>query len=205
MLNNNKSLETAEDLLGLLDVTSLNATPRRDKKSAVKRTCEMAGRAPRSLPLDAPILRETLRKIRPAAHGVSWKTWANIRSAFAKALELAGVIDRMDRGVALRHPLWGPLMRSIAHDKRLAGGLAAFANWCAARGIIPEQVDDDVLQEFHVWLETRTLCPKPRDLVRRIPHVWNEARRRIPWLASVRANRRVFQASTQAPSLGGVG
>src|SRR4029078_6795502 len=51
---------------------------------------------------------------------------------------------------------------------------------CAARGIDPEQVDDDALQEFHVWLETRTVCPKPRDLVRRVPHVWNEAKRRVP-------------------------
>jgi hypothetical protein len=180
MLNKNKSLETAGDLLGLPDESSLNATRRRDMKSAVKRTCEMAGCAPRSLPLDAPILRETLRKIRPAAHGVNWKTWSNIRSSFAKALELAGVIDRMDRGVALRHPLWGPLMQSIAHDKRLAGGLAAFANWCAARDISPHEISKAVLQEFRVWLETRTLCPKPRDLVRRVPHVWNEAKRRIP-------------------------
>jgi integrase len=177
MLNKNKSLETAEDLLGFLDIVSLNATRRRDTKSAVKRTCEMAGCAPLSLRLEVPVLRETVRKIRPAAHGVSWKTWANIRSLFRRTLELAGVIDRMDRGVALRHPLWGPLMRSIAHDKRLAGGLAAFANWCAARDISPHKISKAVLQEFHVWLETRTLCPKPRDVVRRIPHVWNEARR----------------------------
>jgi hypothetical protein len=97
MLDKNKSLETAEDLLGLLDVASLNATRRRDMKSAVSRICEMAGCAPQSLRLDVPILRETLRKIRPAVHGVSWKTWANIRSSFRRALELAGVTDARDR------------------------------------------------------------------------------------------------------------
>src|SRR5262245_45085090 len=174
MLNKNKSLETAEDLLGILDEASVNATRRRDVKSAVKRICEMAGCAPRSLRLEAPILRETLRKIRPAAHGMSWKTWANIQSLLRRALELAGVIDKMDRGVALRHPLWGPLMQSIAHDKRLANGHAAIANWCAARDISPHEISKTVLQGFHVWLETRTLCPKPRDVVRRIPHVWND-------------------------------
>ena len=179
MLNKNKSLETAEDLLGLLDEASLGAIRRRDLKSAVSRVCEMAGCAPPSLRLEVSILRETLRKICPAAHGVSWKTWGNLQSLFRRTLELAGVIDRMDRGVALRHSLWGPLMRSIAHDKRLAGGLAAFANWCAAKDISPDQINDVVLREFHVWLETRTLCPKPRDVVRRIPHVWNEARRTI--------------------------
>jgi integrase len=179
MTNKKKSLETAEELLEFLDVASLNATQRRDMKSAVNRICEMVGCAPRSLRLEVPILRETLRKIRPAAHGVGWKTWANIRSLFRRALELAGVIERMGSGVALRHPLWGPLMRSIAHDKGLAGGHAAIANWSAARDMSPHEISKAVLQEFHIWLETRTLCPKPRDVVRRIPHVWNEARRKV--------------------------
>lgn len=88
-------------------------------KYAVNRTCQMAGCASRGLLLDVPILRETLRKIRPAAHGVSHKTWANIRSLFGRVLELAGVIDRMRMGLALRHPMWGPLMKAVAHDKRL--------------------------------------------------------------------------------------
>src|SRR5262245_11541226 len=68
MLDKNKSLETADDLLGLLDAASLNATHRRDMKSAVKRVCDVAGCAPRSLQLDVAILRKTLRQALPAAH-----------------------------------------------------------------------------------------------------------------------------------------
>lgn len=109
----------AEVLLSLLVVGSLNPTLHRDMKYAVNRTCQMAGCASRGLLLDVPILRETLRKIRPAAHGVSHKTWANIRSLFGRVLELAGVIDRMRMGLALRHPMWGPLMKAVANDKRL--------------------------------------------------------------------------------------
>jgi hypothetical protein len=179
MTSYNKNPTMAEELLEFLDVASLKATRRRDMKSAVKRTCEMAGCAPRSLRLKVPILRDTLRKILPAAHGVSLKTWANQQSLFRRALELAGIIDRMKRGVALRHPLWGPLMRLIANNKRLAGAHAAIANWCATRDISPHEISEAVLHEFHMWLETRTLCPKPHDVVRRIPHVWNEARRKI--------------------------
>ena len=81
----------------------------------------------------------------------------------------------MPRGVALKHPIWGPLMRAIAGDQRLSGGNAAFANWCAVEGVLPDDVADNLLQKFHRWLEDRTLYPKPRDLVRRVPHVWNEA------------------------------
>ena len=148
MTDNNKSLETAEDLLRFLDEAHLTATRRRNMKSAINRICEMAGCIPRSLRLKPPIIREVLRKILPALHGVSSKTWANMRSLFAAALEMAGVIDRLGRGVALRHPVWGPLMRAIASDQRLTGGLAAFANWCAVQGISPEEVDDAALQKI---------------------------------------------------------
>src|SRR5262249_26136491 len=51
----------------------------------------------------------------------------------------------------------------------------AFSNWCATHDIAPEEADDEVVERFHDWLETRTLCPKPRDVVRRVPHLWNEA------------------------------
>ena len=106
----------------------------------------MAGLMPGSLRLEIPIIREVFRKILPALHGVSSKTWANMRSLLGAGLGCPGVIDRLGRGVALRHPVWGPLMGAIASDQRLAGGLAAFANWCAAQGISPEEVDDATLQ-----------------------------------------------------------
>ena len=165
---------------------------RRDIKSAVQPICEMAGFTPQGFRLEVPIIKETLRKIRPAAHGVSSKTWANIRSLFGGAPELAGVIDQLGRGIALRHPVWGPLVRAIASDKRLANGLAAFANSCAAQNIIPEDVSDAVLPEFHTWLENRTLCPKPRDLVRGVPKLWNEASGKFEFLAKDQAYARLL-------------
>jgi integrase len=176
MTGNKNTIQTAEDLLRFLDEqVDLDDTRRRDLKSAVNRFGDLAGSSPRSLRLEVPSLREKSRKIRPAAHGVGWKTWLNIKCLFGAALELAGVAEGMPRGVALRHVVWGPLMRAIANDKRLANGLAAFANWCALQDISPDQVDDEVLHKFHRWLEIRTLCPKPRDVVRRVPNIWNEA------------------------------
>ena len=81
----------------------------------------------------------------------------------------------MGRGGARRHPVWAPLLEVITDDKRLANGLAAFANWCAAQGIAPTEVDDSAVQRFLTWLEARTLHPKPRDLTRGVPKLWNEA------------------------------
>jgi hypothetical protein len=143
--------------------------------SAIKRICEMAGNTPECVCAGLPVLKEMLSRIRPAAHGVSAKSYSNLRSLLAAALELAGVIDPSGRGRAIRHPQWGPLLQAVADDQLLSNGLAAFANWCAGQDISPEAVDDSVVQRFLTWLEAKTLHPKPRDIVRRIPNVWNEA------------------------------
>jgi hypothetical protein len=174
-VNESKTVGTLADVLDLLDQAGVTGTRRRDMLSAVNRLCEMAGNAPASVRAKPSILKDMLSRIRPAAHGVSAKSYSNLRSLLGAALELAGVIDPSGRGSARRHPEWGPLFEAVAHDQRLSNGLAAFANWCAGQGIMPGEVDDLLVQRFLTWLEVKTLQPKPRDLVRRVPKLWNEA------------------------------
>ena len=174
-MNENKTIGTLADVLGVIDQAGLTGTRRRDMVSAINRICEMAGTTPASVRAEPAVLKAMLSGIRPAAHGVSAKSYSNLRSLFAAALQLAGVIDPSGRGSARRHPVWGPLLEAVADDQRLSNGLAAFANWCAGQGISPGEVDDTVVQRFLTWLEAKTLHPKPRDLVRRVPKFWNEA------------------------------
>jgi integrase len=148
---------------------------RRDMISAVTRICEMAGAAPATVPAEATVLRALIAEILPALHGVTEKTWANLLSQFRAALRHAGVIDPQVVGAALQDPAWAPLVRAVAGDRRLSSGLASFFNWCALQGIVPGEVDDAVVLRFLEWLETRTLCPKPRDVARRVPNCWNDA------------------------------
>jgi integrase len=174
-MNENRTVGTLADVLGLVDRAGLTGTRRRDMVSAVNRLCEMAGSTPASVRAEPAVLKDMLSRIRPAAHGVSAKSYSNVRSLFAAALQLAGVIDPLGRGGAKRHPDWGPLLKAVADDQRLSNGLAAFANWCAGQAVSPGELDDVVVQRFLTWLETRTLQPRPRDLVRRVPNIWNEA------------------------------
>jgi integrase len=139
----------------------------------------MAGAAPAIVAAEAVALRAMISKILPAGHGVGRKTWSNLLSGLRAALRLARVIDPTLQGNASRHPAWGPLAQAIAGDKRLSCGLAPFQNWCAASGPMPSAVDDAAVRRFHVWLEHRTLRRKPRDIVRAIPKLWNEASKRI--------------------------
>jgi integrase len=174
-MNKNRTVGTLADVLGLLDEAGLTGTRRRDMVSAVNRLGEMAGTTPANVRAEPSVLQDMLCRIRPAAHGVSAKSYSNLKSLLGAALQLAGVIDPSGRGSAKRHPEWGPLLEAIADDQRLSNGLAAFANWCAGQGVSPGEVDDPVVQRFLTWLETRTLQPRPRDLVRRVPNIWNEA------------------------------
>jgi hypothetical protein len=137
--------------------------------SAVKRLCEMAGTTPASVRAEPSRLKDMLSQIRPAAHGVSAKSYSNLRSLLTAALQLANVIDPSGRGGAKRHPEWGPLLEAIADDQRLSNGLATFANWCAGQGISPGQVDDTAVQRFLAWLEAKTLHPKPAILCAAFP------------------------------------
>jgi integrase len=174
LMNKSKTVGTLADVLGLID-QAVTGTRRRDMLSAVNRICEMAGMTPASVRAEPSVLKGMLSRIRPAAHGVSAKSYSNLKSLLGAALELAGVIDPSGRGGAKRHPEWRPLLEAVTHDQRLSNGLAAFANWCAGQGISPGEVDDSLVQRFLTWLEVRTLQPKPRDLVRRVPNLWNEA------------------------------
>ena len=140
MTDNKKIPETGADLLQLLDDSDdLTKGRRRDLKSAIKRICEMVRVAPAALPADPVALRGILRKIRPAAHGVSPKTWSNLRSLLGATLQLAGVADPMGSGLALQSPDWKHLLVPIRENKRLSHGLAAFANWCAVEGILSQR------------------------------------------------------------------
>ena len=171
--------KTLANVREVVQEATLSPSQRRDMKSAIKRIAEMAGAVPATVPAEAPALRQMLAKVRPAAHGVSPKTWANLRSQLRAALRLADVIDSMGPGSAMLDPAWAPLVRAIAEDKRLSCGLASFFNWCTAQPIAPHQVNDAVVQRFCSWLENRTLCAKPRNVVRLIPKLWNEASKRI--------------------------
>ena len=193
-MNANRVVTTLAELLAFLEGTSLSGTRHRDMVSAIKRVCAMAGSDAGVRACEGPPLREMLSRIRPAAHGITAKSYSNLRSLLGAALQVAGVIEPLGRGGARRHPGWRPLVEAVADDQRLSNGLAAFANWCARQDISPSEVNDTVVQQFLTWLEAKTLYPKPRDLVRRVPNIWNEARTKFDFWPSTQLTTLSFKA-----------
>ena len=185
----NDKPNTLADVLAIVASADLVPARRRDMISSINRLCEMAGCSPPTMPADACALRAALGRIRPAKFGVSAKTFSNLRSLLAAALRQAGALDDMGRGFARSHPDWAPLLQGIGADRRLGEGLAAFANWCAMNAISPDAVTDDSVKQFSIWLETRTHCPKPRDVARRTPLLWNEAGATVGGWSKIKLSR----------------
>ena len=172
-------LQTMADVMVMIRQSELPERRKRDLLSAIRRVSDMTGCAPASLRVDVPALRKALDEVRPAAHGMSAATFSNIRSLFGAALKWAGLVESFTRGAARRDEQWAPLVAAIAADKRLSAGLASLMNWCAQRSVAPGAVDDEAVQSFLRWLETRTLKPRVRQRVRETVNIWNEARMRI--------------------------
>ena len=175
----NPPIATLADIMRLVEASDLAGSRRRDTVSAIKRLAHMMGASPQSVTLAVPSLQAALADIRPAAHGITVKTLSNLKSRFASALGEAGVIDRMPHGIAQHDKAWKVLVASIAGSKHFSHGLAAFFNWCALNAILPNDVSDETVQKFAHWLQTRTLYAKPRDMIRRVPKIWNEAQATI--------------------------
>lgn len=166
---------TAAQLIKWIQARNLPETQERDWVSAINRICLM-GRVSTSHFIVTPAnARELLATIEPAAHGVSRKTFSNIRSNFTSACMALGVIDGNLRGVAMQHPEWAKLRKLLADDKGLSNGLARFLAFCAFKSITPDRVNDTVLIDYLSWLEERTLVPKPLACARCVPKRWNKA------------------------------
>ncbi len=166
---------TASDIIGLLQTSDLTITRRRDLISSIRRVCTMGSGSPNHFVMTPASVRSLLAGINPAAHGVTAKSFANIRSNLGAALSLAGITDALPRRCAGRSQVWALIAEAVKQDKSLEYGLGRFINFCAFNEIAPDAVDDDVIRRFHHWLDTRSIEPDPDGKTRMVVRLWNKA------------------------------
>ena len=58
-----------------------------------------------------------------------------------------------------------------------------------------------VVQQFLTWLEAKTLHPKPRDIVRRVPNIWNEASTKFDFWPTTKLTTLSFKTLRSKPDL----
>lgn len=160
------------ELAAIIEACRQSALRKRDMLSAVNRVLKMGGAWMGAFVFTPASVRALIASIRPAAHGVSVKSFANIQSNLRTALREAGIIDAPGGYRIKTDPHWGPLMAVAVNDKSLLA-LSRFASYCVGHSVPPDAVDDSTVLDFHGWLVARTIEPRPDEAARKIPKLWN--------------------------------
>lgn len=176
-MTRSQTLATLADVLAALEAdTALGSNRLRDLRSATRRIARMTGKPLDRLPAELSLLRPVLNEIRPAAHGISPKTFANLRSDFMAAIRHAGIVEPRPQRLT---PAWQALHAALP-TTRLRHGLSRFLRWCALLDLVPSTMDGNALVNFRDWLAANALVKDPDGFVRRVGKLWNEAAQLLP-------------------------
>jgi len=166
-------LTLAEAIAHLERDSTLSPTRRRDLLSAVTRVAELIGADPQTTPASVPVLRPLINKVRPARHGLSKKTWSNVRSNFCSAIVSPAPRQRQ------HDPEWTRL-RGLLPNAVARNGLCRFIGFCEDHDIPPAAVSDAVFDRFVADIEASANLSNPYHVHRCSCRLWNEATANIP-------------------------
>ncbi|MEL6226803.1 MAG: hypothetical protein AAFR01_07250 [Pseudomonadota bacterium] len=167
---------TLADVIAMLDQDSgQSETQRRDQKSALRRLAELIGRAPEMIPANINWLHVRLRRTHPRLHGISKKTFSNLKSAALKALERTGCSRKRSDWQRRPNAEWADLLDSVAnkHDR---WRLSQFAQFCSAIDIGPREVSDTHLLGMRTALIEESFVDKPEHIAANAVKTWNRLR-----------------------------
>jgi integrase len=154
----------------------LSATRRRDLVSAVKRVAVLLGDEPAAIPLDMAAISARLATVNAVAVGISTKRLANIRSDFLAAAKASGVVPLKIKGKPALSPAWIDLFARLS-GRRAHIGLSRLARYASARGLMPKDINDEVIAGLIAAVREQSLYRWPKVLHRQVALIWNEAAR----------------------------
>ena len=193
--NNLKSPFIAEDAPSMADVLNrldaipdLTNTQRRDLKSAIQSLCRILGKPPECVVGNINWLHIRVRRIAPAAHNISKKRLANIKSGVIKALALTAC--SRERSDWLRPPSssWQVLLDQIA-DKHDLWKLTQLSQYCSALDIDPNAVTDDHVIGLQKTLIEETFMNKPDQVAVNAVKTWNRMREEVDSWPNIQLSR----------------
>jgi len=171
---NAEPINLAEVLAALDRASGLSVTRLRDLKSATKRVAILLGNEPAAIALNMGAIGAGLASVNPVAVGLTSKRFANIRSDFLAAVKASGVKQLQ---VGLKSPLspeWVDLFEKLS-GRRAHIGLSRLARYASAQGIVPKEINDEIIAGFIAAVREGSLHRKPDALHRQVSLIWNEA------------------------------
>jgi integrase len=143
-------------------------------RSAVKRVTLLLRVEPAAISLDVEAISARLAAVNPMAVGMTPKRLANVRSDFLAALKVTGAILVKSGSKSPLRPPWTDLFARLS-GRRAHIGLSRLARYASARGIAPQDVDDQLISAFIATVRAQSLCARPTVLHRQVTRIWNEA------------------------------
>jgi integrase len=154
----------------------LSATRRRDLVSAVKRVAILLGDEPAAIPVNMAAISARLAAVNPVAVGITTKRLANIRSDFLAAAKASGLmpVKVKSEGKPVLSPAWVDLFARLS-GRRAHIGLSRLARHASGRGLMPQEINNQVIADLIAAVREQSLHPRPTVLHRQVALIWNEA------------------------------
>jgi hypothetical protein len=184
-----KDTPTMADVLTSLDaIEKLTDTQRRDRKSAIRSLCRIFGKSPDAVPANINWLHIRVRRIAPAAHKISKKRLANIKSDVLKSLALIGCSRERADWLSKPSQAWQELLEQIT-DKHDVWRLTQLAQYCSALDIDPDAVTDEHVVGLQKTLNEETFMNKPDHVAVNAVKTWNRLRTGIEGWPEIELSR----------------
>lgn len=166
------------DVIGRIAcMADLKPNRRRDLISGPRRFADAIGQKVEDIPADPIWLRSRIAKVKPAALGISKKTWTNILSNMKSALAEAGIVER-DRGSPIKlSPEWQTLWDAAraTGNQNITIPVSRFVRFCSNTGVAPSGVSDETVEDFKRALELNEVRKDPASATWQGIHAWNKA------------------------------
>lgn len=159
--------------------SSIDPQLRRDLCSAIHCFGQAIGKKPHELPADGSLLRLAARLRRRTVAGPTRDGWASIRRKVGSALILTGHVDAIYFERSQLSPQWRALRAKLT-IRTLACELPRLMRYCAARGIVPEQVADSNVAQYVRWVVDQGNKRDPYKFHQELCRVWNHAVEKVP-------------------------
>jgi integrase len=141
---------------------------------SLRRLAGYLDRAPENVPMAPKTLLHGIRDLDPVALGISRKSLQNLSSDLRAIWRHLKLLDFPATHRQVLDGEWASLWEEL-DEKRARKILGRFIRYCAAKGIVPADVDDAVLIQFLEDAAKGGFLKKPGDQHRQIARAWSKA------------------------------
>jgi Phage integrase family len=169
------------DAIAKIEVaTDLTAAQRTHWACGLRRISDALGRPPASIAARWGAASLKVNQLHHADCGMTWKTLANYRANAKRALHWFQNDQDLPRQGAPLRPEWQVLRRQLT-DLSRKGKLSGLIRYCSMKVILPEDVNDAVVDDYMAYRARTTALATDNKARRAIARGWNASRGLEGW------------------------